>query len=223
MREVKVFNVFRPDLAPPSLAKHTHYDGQDVYDSLKEIFHDKCYICETKSPQDVNVEHFDAHLNNPDKKFAWTNLYFVCSRCNNIKGDRYNNLLDCCDANEDVYRSLKLLPPYTPYAGSIVVEARIINPKTESTVELLKKVYNSKTTVNKAVSAEFLRVKIFESLNRLQEHVRNWYSMECLPYEKEDALERIKLLIKSDAPYSAFMRDVLFEDEKLRFLVEEIN
>lgn len=221
--EVKMFNVNRPELAPASLAKQTRYDGKDVYDSLKEIFHDKCYICETKSPQDVNVEHFDAHVNDLNKKFAWRNLYFVCSRCNNIKGDRYNNLLDCCDANEDVYRSLKLLPPYTPYAGSIVVEARINNAKTESTVDLLNKVYNGKATVNKAVSAEFLRVKIFESLNRLQEHVTRWYSIESLPHEKEDALERMKLLIKPDAPYSAFMRDVLFEDDKLRFLVEDID
>jgi len=217
-----MFNVIRPDLAPASLAKQKRYDGKDVYDSLKDIFYDKCYICETKSPQDVNVEHFDAHLNDDGKKFDWKNLYLVCSRCNNIKGDRYNDLLDCCDGNEDVYKSLKLLPPYTPYAGSIVVEARVDNAKTESTVDLLKKVYNGKGTVNKAVSAEFLRVKIFESLNRLQEHVKRWYSIESLPYEKDDALERIRLLIRSDAPYSAFMRDVLFEDDKLRFLVEEI-
>ncbi|MEQ0581254.1 HNH endonuclease [Pantoea dispersa] len=217
-----MFNVIRPAAAPASLARQTRYDGQDVYDSLKEAFHDKCYICETKSPQDVNVEHFVAHLNDLDKKFAWKNLYFVCSRCNNIKGDRYNNLLDCCDENDDVYRSLRLLPPYTPYAGSIVVEARGDNPKIESTVDLLRKVYNGKGTVNKAVSAEFLRVKIFESLNRLQEYVRRWYSNESLPAEKEDALERMRLLIKPDAPYSAFMRDVLFEDDKLRFLVEEI-
>ncbi len=88
---------------------------------------------------------------------------------------------------------------------------------------LLRKVYNGKGTVNKAVSAEFSEGEDFlKVLNRLQEYVRRWYSNESLPAEKEDALERMRLLIKPDAPYSAFMRDVLFEDDKLRFLVEEI-
>ncbi|WP_455843715.1 hypothetical protein [Pantoea agglomerans] len=217
-----MFNVIRPDESPASLDKKVRYDGQDVYDKLKEIFHDKCYICETKSPQDINVEHFDAHLNDKDKKFSWKNLYFVCSRCNNIKGDRYNNLIDCCNVNEDVYRSLRLLPPYTPYAGKIVVEPRINNPKVESTVDLLLKIYNGKGTVNKAVSAEFLRTKIFESLNILMDLVRLWHSPISLDHEKQEALARMRLLIKPDAPYSAFMRDVLFDDNKLKFLVDEL-
>ena len=218
-----MFNVNRPDVSQASLENKTRYDGKDVYDSLKKIFHDKCYICETKSPQDINVEHFDAHMNDIEKKFSWNNLYFVCSRCNNIKGNHYNNLLDCCNVNEDVYRSLRLLPPYTPYAGNIVVEARVDNPKAASTVDLLKKVYNGKGTVNKAVSGEFLRMKIFESLNKLQTHVAIWYSYDSLPNEKDIAIERIRLLIQPEAPYSAFMRDVLLEDDKLRFLVEDID
>lgn len=218
-----MFNVTRPDESPASLNKKVRYDGQDVYDKLKEIFHDKCYICETKSPQDINVEHFDAHLNDKEKKFSWKNLYFVCSRCNNIKGDRFNNLIDCCNPNEDVYRSLRLLPPYTPYAGEIVVESRLNNPKAESTVDLLRKVYNGKGTVNKAVSAEFLRTKIFESLNNLLDLVRNWHSPLSLIHEKEDALARMRLLIQPDAPYSAFMRDVLFDDNKLKFLIDELE
>lgn len=218
-----MFNVIRPKDSPPSLNNKVRYDGQDVYDKLKEIFHDKCYICETKSPQDINVEHFDAHLNDKEKKFSWKNLYFVCSRCNNIKGDRYNNLIDCCNANEDVYRSLRLLPPYTPYAGQIVVEPRINNPKVQSTVDLLHKVYNGKGTVNKAVSAEFLRTKIFESLNALLDLVRKWHSPLSLEHEKQDALSRMRLLIKPDAPYSAFMRDVLIDDSKLKFLIDELE
>ncbi len=218
-----MFNVIRTVEAPPSLAKKTRYDGQDVFDELKEIFHDKCYICETKSPQDVNVEHFDAHMNDVEKKFDWNNLYFVCSRCNNIKGDRYNDLIDCCDKDDDVYRALRLLPPYTPFGAKIIVEARVNSEKVHKTVELLDKVYNGRISVNKSVSGEFLRQKIFESLNRLQDLVRKWYSLESLPHEKEDAILRMRQLIKPDAPYSAFMRDVLFEDAKLKYLVDELD
>ncbi|EOW6560102.1 hypothetical protein ACOZYI_002712 [Cronobacter dublinensis] len=218
-----MFNVIRTEEAPPSLEKQNRYDGQDVFDKLKEIFHDKCYICETKSPQDVNVEHFEAHMGDVQKKFNWNNLYFVCSRCNNIKGDRYNNLIDCCNKEDDVYRALQLLPPYTPFGEKIIVKARVDNEKVKTTVELLDKVYNGKTSVNKSVSGEFLREKIFENLNLLMDLVRKWHCVTSFPEEKEDALERMKLLIRPDAAYSAFMRDVLFEDAKLRYLVEELE
>lgn len=218
-----MFNVIRPDEIPVSLLAKTKYDGQDVYDKLREIFHDKCYLCETKEPQDINVEHFVAHEKDDGKKFDWKNLYLVCSRCNNIKGNRYNNLLDCCKRDVDVYRSLKLLPPFTPYAKRLIIEARVRNADVDSTVELLDKIYNGTISVNKAVTSAFIRARIFERLCRLQGFVVTWYSDESLADEKKVALDKIRMLIGPDAPYSAFMRDVLYEDEKLRFLIDELD
>ncbi len=107
--------------------------------------------------------------------------------------------------------------------GIFWLKQELIIQKQQVQLICLKKVYNGKGTVNKAVSAEFLRMKIFESLNKLQAHVATWYSYESLPNEKEIAVEKMKLLIQPEAPYSAFMRDVLFEDEKLRFLVENLD
>jgi len=62
-----MFNVIRGDDVPPSLAERVSWSGSDVIQKLREIFHDKCYICETKEPLSLNVEHFDAHQGDIEK------------------------------------------------------------------------------------------------------------------------------------------------------------
>lgn len=219
-----MFNVIRSLDAPETLSEMTRYDSEDVYEKLTNDFHNKCYICETPEPHDVNVEHFVSHRNNNEHlKFNWKNLYLSCSRCNNIKGQAFDNLLDCCDPNIDVYKSLKLLPPRSPSGLSVQIEKRVELPGIDETVELLNRVYNSDRTINKQVSADYLRRKIFERLNKLYVYILKWYSDESLAHEKADSLERIKLFLQSSAPYSAFMRDVISEDKKLKYLLDELT
>jgi len=219
-----MFNVIRSEDAPASLEDKTKYDSEDVWEQLRKDFNDKCYICETIEPHDINVEHFVSHRNVDDElKFSWENLYFSCSRCNNIKGKAFDNLLDCCNPNIDVYKSLKLLPPRSPTGLSVIIEKRIQQPGIDETVELLNRVYNSDRTINKQVSSDYLRRKVFDRLNKLYVHMLKWYSDESLDHEKNDAIDRIRLFLKPSAPYSAFMRDVILEDKKLKFLIDEIN
>ena len=57
--------------APNSLAiekaKGTeNYREKDVITALAEDFKDKCYLCESKWPTEINVEHFDEHRGNRD-------------------------------------------------------------------------------------------------------------------------------------------------------------
>ncbi|WP_460372561.1 HNH endonuclease [Pseudomonas sp. Tul1A2] len=215
-----MFNVSRPTEAPPSLARRTKYDGEDVYEAISTIFHDKCYLCETKEPQDINVEHFRAHLNDEDKKYSWDNLYFACSRCNNIKGDRYNNLLDCCDPQQNVLRAIKHLPPNTPYAKTVQIISTLNSESAHSTKDLLEKIYNSEHTVNKKVSGSFLRRKIFDQYNLLLTQINNYYNPIATAVEKNDALERLKILIRRDQPYSAFMAWCILEDDELSLALE---
>lgn len=218
-----MFNVRKCKVPPMSLEGKVRYDSEDVYKQLRDDFHDKCYICETPQPLSINVEHFISHRNNnEDKKFDWNNLYFACGRCNNIKGIRFDGILDCCDETVDVHKSLKLLPPRTPHAASLDISTRVNSAAALKTVELLSDVYNNTNTVNKEVIAEFLRERIFEQYVRLYKYILIWYSPESFPEEKGDALERMKLFISSSSPYSAFMRDLLLEDDKLRKLVDEL-
>lgn len=100
----------------------------------------------------MSVEHISAITiltGNKDLKFNWNNFYFSCGRCNNIKHAKYDDLLDCCDPDTDVVRAVKHLPPSTPYAKQLQIEAQHDDYKTKLTAELLDKVFNSEHTPNK--------------------------------------------------------------------------
>ncbi|WP_341851821.1 hypothetical protein [Vibrio vulnificus] len=210
-----MFNVVRNEPVPLSLAGKQKYDSEDVWKALNTVFHKKCYICETSEPQDINVEHFVPHEGNENLKFDWNNLYFSCGRCNNIKLTKYDDLLDCCDPNIDVVRAIKHLPPSTPFAKQLPIEAQHDDDKTKLTAELLDRVFNSKHTPNKAVSSSFLRHKVFNQYNLLLKQLNNYYDPVALPEEKASALERIKLLLKANSPYSAFISWCIMGDEEL--------
>lgn len=216
-----MFNAVRNEPAPASLANKRKYDSQDVWDALNRVFHKKCYICETKEPQDINVEHFLPHLNDEDLKFDWNNLYFSCGRCNNIKLAKYDDLIDCCDTEVDVLRAIKHLPPVTPYAQKLQVEAQVYDDKTKLTAELINKIFNSQHTPNKAVSASFLRRKVFDQFNKFLDLQNEYFKETALPHEKETALERMKLLVKASSPYSAFISWCIIEDEELGPLLHD--
>lgn len=216
-----MFNVVRNESTPASLAGRRRYDSEDVLEALNKVFHKKCYICETSEPLDINVEHFVAHEGDEDLKFEWNNLYFSCGRCNNIKLAKYNSLLDCCDPDTDVVRTVKHLPPSTPYAKQLQIEAQLDNDKTNLTAELLNKVFNSEHTPNKAVSAAFLRRKVFDQYNLLLEELIIYYAPKALPEEKAMAVERIKLLLKPTSPYSAFISWCIIEDKELGPILQD--
>ena len=214
-----VFNVVRPATPPLSLASRQSYASEDVLIMLKDIFFNKCYLCECKEPHDINIEHFRPHKNNEDLKFDWKNLFYVCSRCNNIKLDSFDNILDCTDQDIDVFERIKLLPPRTPNAELVLVEAICTDERTKQTVELLNKIYNEPTTVNKAITAAHLRKKVFKAYNRLLELMNIYFSDEESPERKSDALSRMRELMKRHQEFSAFLRWLILEDKVLSTLL----
>ncbi len=216
-----MFNVIRNEPAPNSLAGKRKYDSKDVWDALNKVFNKKCYICETSEPHDINVEHFVPHEGDEDLKYDWNNLYFSCGRCNNVKLAKYDNLLDCCDSDTDVVRAIKHEPPLTPFAKKLQIKAQNDDEKTRLTAELLDRVFNSEHTPNKAVTASFLRKRVFEQYNLLLKQINKYYDPMSLPDEKTDTIERIKLLLKASSPYSAFMSWCILEDEELGPLLHD--
>lgn len=210
-----MFNALRTLEIPASLAARQRYDGSDVYLELCRIFFDKCYICETKEPHDVNVEHFHPHKGDQIKKYDWDNLYLACSRCNNIKLSEFDDILDCCDSETDVFRAIRHVPPITPYAKVVKLEPMHVDPKVELTRQLLERVYNSDHTVNKKLTSAFLRRKIFDQYNLLLDQINAYYNPVATNGEREISLERMQKLIHKSAPYSAFIRWCILDDAEL--------
>jgi hypothetical protein len=183
--------------------------------SCARFFFDKCYICETKEPHDINVEHFRPHKGDEVKKFDWNNLYLACSRCNNIKLAEFDDIIDCCDVEFDVFRAIRHVPPTTPYAKAVQLQSMSAEPKVELSKRLLDRVYNSEHTVNKRVSGAFLRRKIFDQYNLLLDQVNDYYNPVATDLEKNLSLERMQKLIHRSAPYSAFIRWCILDDIEL--------
>lgn len=81
-------------LKTEKLKRNGKYNKDDVVKQLVEDFCGKCYICEDKSSS-LNVEHFIPHKGNNNLKFDWNNLFLSCSHCNNVKLDKFDNILNC--------------------------------------------------------------------------------------------------------------------------------
>lgn len=216
-----MFNVKRAPNVPESLLKRVSYSEEDVLNELKTIFHDKCYLCEIKEPTSLNVEHFKAHQGDPDKKFDWSNLFYACGRCNNIKSDRYNNLLDCTNEGVDVFRAVKHLPPHTPYQSRLIIEPMHDDEKTKETAKLIDEIYNSEKTVNKKITGQYLRKKVFQRYNRFLELVNCYFDEELSREKRDDALGRLRSLVSKNQEFSAFIRWIVLEDEFLFELLGE--
>ncbi|MDP9653334.1 UNVERIFIED_ORG: hypothetical protein J2W87_001243 [Pseudomonas putida] len=210
-----MFNAVRTPGVPASLAAKQRYDGNDVYMELCSIFFDKCYICETKEPHDINVEHFHPHKGDENRKFDWGNLYLACSRCNNIKLAEFDDILDCCDEAADVFRAIRHVPPITPYAKAVQLVSMSADSKVELSRQLLERVYNSDHTVNKKISGAFLRRKVFDQYNLLLDQINSYYDPVSTDGEREISLERMQKLIHRSAPYSAFIRWCILDDAEL--------
>jgi len=215
-----MFNVTRIEESPASLAERRSYKEEDVVKALEDAFHKKGYLCETKEPLDINVEHFIAHQGDPVLKFDWNNLYYSCARCNNIKLQYFNNLLDCCAPEQNVFRKIKLLPPRTPGAKTLVVERQNDDERTKETEKLLKKIYNSDHTINKSITGSYLRKKIHTQFRLLNKWLTIFYTEDSLEHEREDALERVKVLMSDKAQYSAFIKWCILEDTELSELLK---
>ncbi|ASM32486.1 MULTISPECIES: hypothetical protein [Serratia] len=215
-----MFNVIRTIPAPASLSDKKTYDGDDVHSALQECFHEKCYLCETKKPLDINIEHFDPHMGDITKKFSWTNLYLVCSRCNNIKLIKYKNLLDCCSIS--VWDRVKLTPGFSPKAKKFIITPQFPDDKTIETAQLLNDIYNNDNTINKRLTARSLRTQVVQTTHKLTQHMIVYHSEDSTDEEKENALDKIKVMIKKSYPYSAFCRWMIKDDEDLDKLLTPI-
>ncbi|HHA1365912.1 TPA: HNH endonuclease [Enterobacter hormaechei subsp. xiangfangensis] len=213
-----MFKVNRTYPAPISLSKMVNYDGADVHEALQSCFFSKCYICETKSPLDINIEHFKPKGNDNKKTYDWDNLYLSCSRCNNIKLSKYDNLLDCC--KEKVWDRIKLLPGYSSRPKKVTVEALFDDEKTKITAELLDKVYNSDHTISKRLTSAALRSQITKATQKLIKNINEYYEEDTPLQQKELSIEKMKMLIRREAAYSSFCRWIIMEDDELSIILE---
>lgn len=65
------------------------YNTNEVNKALGLMFAHKCYLCEKKDLDNLQIEHLVPHRGNRDLMFDWENLFLSCNHCNNIKNDKF--------------------------------------------------------------------------------------------------------------------------------------
>jgi len=215
-----MFNVERIAPAPASLNRN-QYNTKDIVDILKPMFHGKCYLCEQDELSAPEIEHFDPHMGDENKKYDWENLYYSCARCNSIKGTRHINLLDCCDNNIDVFRDIKCLLPSCS-DSDISITTQMNNRQANNTVELLNRCYNEKNTPLRGITRAVLMDKLFELHVEFQQYRLTLKLKKHTPEEKAHAKARLTVMIKDHYPFSVFWRWHVLSDTFLSDQLDDV-
>lgn len=200
--------------APISLENHISYNGQDVLDLLYSDFKNKCYICESKGIESINIEHFAPHKDiNDIRKYNWSNLFWACSHCNKIKSAKEPFLNttykeDCVDSNIKYSINDDLL------SNKIVIENIANDIVTIKTVELLNDVYNGTTNQNKFQARE-KRNKLYDELCDFTTLTSKYQRTED-ERRKEQLLQAIKYELSNESAFTAFKRWIVRDNDYLK-------
>jgi hypothetical protein len=205
-----MFNVSRPQPGPDC---SRDYRSKEVVTALRTVFHGKCYLCEDEVSDPV-VEHFVPHKGDAVKEHDWGNLYYACHRCNNIKGEREDPLLDCCDPTTGVFSAIKVLCPSVP-GNDVTVQPQDHTEKTKNTVALLDRCYNENNTGIRGISREALHEKIFGCYSNFIKYRMTINNKDSIESEIKDAKAHLRNMIQVSYPFSVIWRWHVLSDKVL--------
>ena len=186
-----------------------NYLQHEVIERLKDDFHNKCYICENGDSTTLNVEHRIPHKNDANLKFAWANLYWACGHCNNIKGPRFQPMLDCTSEEDLILDHIEFdfrpFPKERPDFKNLSGSAAASN-----TVDLLNAVFNG-TTLLKKIEANSLRSLLLTEIRKFQDLLFRYYDESDSIGEQEKGFirDRIQNHLNAASPFAAFKRCIV--------------
>ena len=190
------------------------YKCGEVLERLKNDFKNKCYICESKEPITINVEHLRPHESgkNKDLKFDWNNLFWACGHCNNTKLASYENILNCTDASHDVANKLKYICNPFPFE-KVQIIALDNSAQTIMTKDLLLAVYNG-TTPLKIIESANLRNKLLADIKEFVRVLFEYFEEINSEDEKHYYLRKIREHLSRGSNFTAFKRNIILENEE---------
>ena len=159
-------------LAAEKAKSNGTYNTPSVNEALQDIFHEKCYVCESKDVSSWQIEHLTPHNDDKDLKFAWNNLFLACAHCNNTKLSHYVPIWDCTAIDVDEHIAFRKegwfgKPEHLKFDS---LDQRI---ETRNTCNLLNEVYYG-STPQKKIEANFIRKKLRDELGKFKNYVRDY-------------------------------------------------
>jgi len=210
----------KTDLAPSSLTLESQksngqYNKEDVLILLHQDFKNKCYICESKGIESINIEHFAPHKDqNSIRKFNWSNLFWACSHCNQIKSDK-EPLLNCIVNQDGVDTKIRYILDDDLLSGNKVIIEQLSNDlATSNTIELLQKVYQG-TTPQNSFQAKEKRNKLYDEMSDFTGLVLKYFRSED-EEKKEDYQREISKQLSNRSAFTAFKRWFIKDNEKYK-------
>ncbi|MFB6366400.1 hypothetical protein ACFCP7_20475 [Paenibacillus elgii] len=100
-------------------------------------------------------------------EFDWTNLFYACGHCNNIKGAKYDDILNCTDPSHDVERWIHYRKDPYPKASAVFTPLRD-DQIVHHTIELLREVFGGRTAL-KTIEAQNLKSRLLDELYHFQD------------------------------------------------------
>lgn len=204
-----MINIVKSTTVPSSLAiekakkSSENYRSQDVIFSIRDDFHNKCYICEDYAPSTINVEHFLPHRGNRDLMFDWTNLFYACGHCNNSKLAAYDNILNCTDKSHKVLDWIQFsINPYPK--ENVIILPKNNDVKVLNTVELLLKIYNGEHTGLKTVEGENIRERLINEMVKFTNKLKKYNKPAISIKDKEHYRKKIQEMLSIKSPFTAF-------------------
>ena len=199
---------FEKSQPTPSIL-NTH-NSKEILDRLEEDFCNKCYICEEKEPQNINIEHFVSHQGDKSLQLDWNNLFLSCRHCNDIKSTKFDNLLNCTILSDYVDTAIHYYCQPMPKEKPIF---RVIIPsdKANVTKELLEKCFNGEHTAQKALEGASLRSSLLKELRVFQNLLFDYYENE----DNEYFLIKIKEHLSKRSAFTAFKRWIIRDNKAL--------
>ncbi|KAA6326151.1 hypothetical protein EZS27_024703, partial [termite gut metagenome] len=192
------------------------YKTPETLRRLENDFKNKCYICESKAPHTINVEHFNPHQGNQDLKFDWNNLFWACGHCNNTKLATHNNLLNCTDIDDNVEEAIHYY--INPFPKE-KVKLEVLSPsvKADNTKDLLLAVYNG-TTALKTLESSNIRTSLLKDIKSFQSLLFDYYdTYEGVEEEKAKCKSQIIAHLNSSSSFTAFKRWIIRDNpERMR-------
>jgi len=201
--------------APTSLSSQISYNGQDVLDKLYDDFHNKCYICELDGIDSVNIEHFAPHKQGANKirQYAWSNLFWACKHCNQIKSAT-EPILNSIFKDDKVDINIKYSLNDDLENNKIIIQSLTNDIETLNTVELLTNVYNGTTNQNKFQARE-KRNKLYDELCDFTSLTSKYKRTENVK-KKKQLLDTIKFELSNQSAFTAFKRWIVRDNEYLK-------
>lgn len=157
-----------------------------------------------------------SHKGNLGLKFDWDNLFLSCKHCNNTKGDRFDNILNCMDEDVEDCISCELEP--FPKA-TVKIKPLKDDIRVKNTVKLLDLCFNGETPLKK-LDSKNMRDNLLSQLNDFKRTIIDFLKSTDKNYE---FLERKIIDELADTfEYAAFKRCYIKNNPKLNSIFDNI-